>query len=141
MIEMPVRVLPCLDNHGATQFQLVDRVGHIICDTFHATKMDIDSNLKHMQDIADTLNATGPVSTASAPVPAFGTRAYTVKEIDALRIACRKREGERIPTSLGFNPLKHIVPVAEIEEIVRTHMLAGHTAEDLLASEKGEATP
>jgi len=65
-------------------------------------------------------------------------RAYTVKELDALRIACRNK------WLFGFyNPSEDCMGRSYqqqdldrgVEERVRTHMLAGHTAEDLIASE------
>jgi hypothetical protein len=65
-------------------------------------------------------------------------RRHTVAEVDALRCACRNKylwgtyKGGRTWTS-GRPPQEE---VAMVEEMVRTHMLARHTAEDLLASEK-----
>jgi hypothetical protein len=65
------------------------------------------------------------------------SRSYTVHEIDRLRVACdhmflygcyRGRSGY----SRAYQSADRIKAV---EEMVRTHMLAGHTADDLLASE------
>lgn len=70
-------------------------------------------------------------------------RSYTVKEIDALRGCC----WSRFRTPFGYAGLRGDGSYrgprghedrAAIEEMVRTHMLAGHTAEDLIASEKPE---
>jgi hypothetical protein len=71
----------------------------------------------------------------------MSTRAYTVSELDALRQVVEHRwlfgtygrlpgSGSRI--SRGFQEADK---TRAIEEIVRTHMLAGHTAADLLKSE------
>lgn len=67
-------------------------------------------------------------------------RKYTVKEIDALREACgnkylygvydwRKARG----WSRGHTEMEKCHAV---EQMVRTHMLAGHVAEDLINSEE-----
>lgn len=69
-------------------------------------------------------------------------RAYTVKEIDALRKAC----GERVLWGTT-KPLAGCVSSdcfapgeteTLTEELVRTHMLAGHTAEDIYAADAEE---
>lgn len=66
-------------------------------------------------------------------------RAYTVREIDALRQACEHKyiwgtygyvEG-RYPRGYRESEMR-----VAVEEMVRTHMLAGHTADDLYASER-----
>ncbi len=57
-------------------------------------------------------------------------RAYTVQEIDALRLAVEVRFRKRLS---GLWTQQEIEK--QTEDRVRTHMLAGHTAEDLLASE------
>lgn len=63
-------------------------------------------------------------------------RAYTVKELDALRAACDQRWlwGTTKPAGPGNQMTRaykeHERSVA-VEELVRTHMLAGHTADDL----------
>lgn len=66
-------------------------------------------------------------------------RAYTVRELDALREAVenkwlygRYRLGGYASQS---RPYMEAEKVACVEQMVRTHMLAGHTAEDLYASE------
>lgn len=65
-------------------------------------------------------------------------RSYTVAEIDALRQACDNRyiwgnANGRVAQSTGsFHPAEK---AAVVEEWVRTHMLAGHTADDLKAED------
>lgn len=71
-------------------------------------------------------------------------RAYTVTELDALRQVVEHkwlfgrytpyatRPGE---ITLGGRWWKAEEKILSVEAMVRTHMLAGHTAEDLLASE------
>lgn len=62
-------------------------------------------------------------------------RSYTVKEIDELRQACEDRwlfgtsavKGNQ--QSRGYRPEEKAVAV---EAIVRTHMIAGHVAQDLI---------
>ena len=74
-------------------------------------------------------------------------RAYTVRELDELRQAVERKwfwGAYRIPLTppnadgysvrLGRTHKGAESDIA-IEQIVRTHMLAGHTAADLLASE------
>lgn len=68
-------------------------------------------------------------------------RAYTVKELDALREVVRRKiewgtYGQPGPTAHGFCQTQPAL-TAMVEEKVRTHMVAGHTAEDLIASEAG----
>ena len=70
-------------------------------------------------------------------------RAYTVKELDALRETVRRKiewgtYGQPGPMASGFCQAQPTLAV-RVEEQVRTHMLAGHTAEDLIASEVPEA--
>jgi hypothetical protein len=66
------------------------------------------------------------------------SRAYTVQEIDALRRACECKYmwGSYAPTfSSGTSRCYREEEKAKVvEEQVRTHMLAGHTAEDLINS-------
>lgn len=70
-------------------------------------------------------------------------RAYTVGEIDALRGAVSNMwlYGSYSLQDRGFS---RVYGEAEktrcVEEIVRTHMVAGHTAEDLYATEQ-RSTP
>lgn len=67
-------------------------------------------------------------------------RAYTVNEVDELRRAVRNRHlwgSYRGPSgyctsSISYNEAEM---TKNVEEIVRTHMLAGHTASDLILSE------
>lgn len=68
-------------------------------------------------------------------------RAYTVTEIDALR---RVVEHKYLWGCYKFHPpmvsrigraYREEEKVASVEQMVRTHMLAGHTADDLLKSE------
>jgi hypothetical protein len=66
-------------------------------------------------------------------------RAYTVQEIDALRMCCRHKylwghySGPRHDSlSRGYQESDMITAV---EEMVRTHMLAGHTADDLKSAD------
>lgn len=65
-------------------------------------------------------------------------RAYTVKEIDDLRRCCENKflwGTYSFPASSRFSrQYKEEEKSACVENMVRTHMLAGHTAEDLLAS-------
>lgn len=66
-------------------------------------------------------------------------RAYTVKEIDDLRMAVRRRYrmGNTIRFENGSSRGERVKDDdLVIEEYVRTSMLAGHTADDLLESEK-----
>lgn len=73
----------------------------------------------------------------------MGERAYTVREIDALRAAVEKKWlfGSYNPWdradggSICSRSYRGEEKAAAVEEMVRTHMLAGHTAEDLYASE------
>jgi hypothetical protein len=65
-------------------------------------------------------------------------RAYTVAEIDALRQAVETKwlfgtysQGSGMRMSRQYMEQDK---VKAVEEILRTHMLAGHTAEDLYAS-------
>lgn len=70
-----------------------------------------------------------------------GERGYTVKELDALRRAITNRfytgtysNQTRMP--YGQSGYSLAEQTTYIEELVRAHMLAGHTAEDLIASEQ-----
>lgn len=67
-------------------------------------------------------------------------RAYTVREIDALRSACRDKvlwgsysgpDGDVVSQIFGRGEVE-----SRAEEMVRTFMLAGLTARDLLASDE-----
>lgn len=66
-------------------------------------------------------------------------RSYTVREIDALRAACENKwlfGSYRVPDGITIGrSYREGEKTAAVEEMVRTHMLAGHTAEDLLGSE------
>ncbi|GHC61761.1 hypothetical protein GCM10010136_02510 [Limoniibacter endophyticus] len=67
------------------------------------------------------------------------SRAYTVREIDDLRNACRNKfiwgfYSGAIVAGISRS-YKESEMIRSSEELVRTHMLAGHTATDLLASE------
>lgn len=69
-------------------------------------------------------------------------RSYTVKEVDELRSVIERKwlfgtygwDEEAMQCSRCYKEGEKTVAV---EEMVRTHMLAGHTAEDLIASEVG----
>lgn len=65
------------------------------------------------------------------------TRAYTVAEIDDLRDACycRIAYGSTIPREGAFPAPRP----GHVEEMVRTHMLAGHTGADLRAEDERKA--
>ena len=66
-------------------------------------------------------------------------RAYTVREVDALRMAVENKwlYGRYNPYQSGFSRSYMEQDKSKaVEELVRTHMLAGHTAEDLYASER-----
>ena len=72
-------------------------------------------------------------------------RSYTVNELDALRHAV---EQKWLFGSYGqsdcFGPSRSWQGAEKeqaVEAIVRTHMLAGHTAEDLYASERSADNP
>ena len=69
-------------------------------------------------------------------------KAYTVQELDALRTVVEKKYlwgSYRGPWPLERNVFSREYREADknkaVEEMVRTHMLAGHTAEELIASE------
>lgn len=69
-------------------------------------------------------------------------RTYTVAEVDALRHVVNNKWlfGSYQGFSSGMSrTYKEAERVACVEEMVRTHMLAGHTAEDLYASERTAA--
>jgi hypothetical protein len=63
-------------------------------------------------------------------------RSYTVREIDALRAACEERYlfGSCAPTSEGRSSMSYREEekAVAVEEMVRTHMIAGHVAQDLI---------
>ena len=64
-------------------------------------------------------------------------RTYTVREVDALRSACESKWlfSSYRGRSGASRAYKEDEKTRCVEEIVRTHMQAGHTAEDLYASE------
>lgn len=74
-------------------------------------------------------------------------RAYTVAEIEALRQAVETKWlfGSYGQFRSGCFASSRTYQGAEkeqaVEAIVRTHMLAGHTAEDLYASERSSPQP
>lgn len=66
-------------------------------------------------------------------------RAYTVAEIDALRRACENKWLFGTYGQVGNYHSRCYTEVEKtqcVEAIVRTQMLAGHTANDLYASER-----
>ncbi len=70
-------------------------------------------------------------------------RAYTVHEIDALRLTVESKWlfGSYTPSNTQFS--RHYREAEKtqcVEELVRTYMLAGLTAEDLIASENSSST-
>jgi hypothetical protein len=75
------------------------------------------------------------------------TRAYTVAEIDALRSALEVRwvwgTTAQSQTRGMSRPYYHEDKIKGVEELVRTAMLAGHTAEDIYAADREpiEETP
>lgn len=73
-------------------------------------------------------------------------RAYTLSEVEALRDACRNKarwcrytghEFSHI-RRLGGAGLTRLEEIVTVEEMVRTFMLAGTTAEELYESEREE---
>jgi len=71
-----------------------------------------------------------------------GDRRYTVREIDALRQAVTNMWLYGSYNLVGSGCSRVYVEQEKtrcVEELVRTHMLAGHTAEDLYASERKQA--
>ena len=71
-------------------------------------------------------------------------RAYTVREIDALRRACERRWLYGTTASLGAGTHTSRTFRSEekdkgVEELVRTYMLAGIVAEDIYAEDRGDA--
>lgn len=73
-------------------------------------------------------------------------RAYTVKEVDALRSACEDRylfgscvpNADRVSVSYKESDMR-----ITVEGWVRTHMIAGHVAQDLIDvdSQQAELNP
>jgi hypothetical protein len=63
-------------------------------------------------------------------------RAYTVREIDDLRRVCEERYlfGSCAPTSAGRSSMafREEEKIVAVEQMVRTHMIAGHVAQDLI---------
>ena len=71
-------------------------------------------------------------------------RAYTVKELDDLRAACRTRwlYGTTKPPRAGFGCSRQFGEgelERAVEELVRTHMMAGHLAKDIYDADRGES--
>jgi len=69
------------------------------------------------------------------------SRVYTVKELDDLRAACRTRwlYGTTKPPRAGFGTSRQFGEGEldrAVEELVRTHMIAGHTAEDIYEADR-----
>ena len=70
-------------------------------------------------------------------------REYTVEEIDALRAACEMRwlygsanpEFQDGQCSRSFEEAEK---AAAVEQMVRTHILAGHTQSDLIKADGGK---
>ena len=70
-------------------------------------------------------------------------RAYTVSEIDHLRNVCKGKVAFGVYTEIIGEcrvGRKDYDEEVYIEEMVRTHMLAGHSAEELLQSNDDEYT-
>lgn len=71
------------------------------------------------------------------------SRSYTVKEIDELRRACEDRwlYGTSMPKGGAYfsRTYREDEKVKCVEEIVRTHMLAGHTAQDIYDADRKPA--
>ena len=68
-------------------------------------------------------------------------RKYSVGELDALRMAVENKWlwGNYRPVQVGRGSSRQYTSeekTAAVEYMVRTHLLAGHTAEDLYASEQ-----
>lgn len=67
-------------------------------------------------------------------------RAYTVSELDELRHACENKWLWGLYSGPQYNGCSRTYRAEEkiiaVEEMTRTHMLAGHTAADLIASER-----
>jgi hypothetical protein len=73
----------------------------------------------------------------------MGERKYSVSELHDLRIVVGHKwvwgayNPQPAPGGSGLSRSYNAAEKATaVEEMVRTHMLAGHTAEDLIASEK-----
>ena len=72
-------------------------------------------------------------------------RKYSVSELDALRHAVENkwlwgRYGGPNESGWSSRCYREEEKTKAVEELVRTHMLAGHTAEDLFASEQQSTT-
>ncbi len=80
-------------------------------------------------------------------------KSYTVKEIDELRYAVEKRwlygttyhplsqtiqtdRGEVLWVGINSRDYKNDEKTIEVEQLLRTHMLAGHTAQDIYDADK-----
>jgi hypothetical protein len=76
-------------------------------------------------------------------------RAYTVKEIDALRAALEMRWLYGTTALSGMQGMSRSYgseeKIVAVEELVRTHMLAGHTTKDIYdadnPSQSGDPQP
>ena len=74
-------------------------------------------------------------------------RSYTVAELDALRRVCEDRYiwGTSVaPASIGCRMSRGFSEDeknAAVEGMVRTHMLAGHTAEDIILADSPVDNP
>ena len=80
----------------------------------------------------------GTFASPTDPIPA---RAYTVAEVDALRRACRDRliwgsysGPPNMPAGGGYSSQTYKADEVnrQAEEMVRTHMMAGHVYADLI---------
>lgn len=70
----------------------------------------------------------------------MGERKYSVSELEALRQAVETKWLFGSYSQCGRSGMSRVYypdeKTKQVEELVRTHMLAGHTAEDLYASER-----
>lgn len=70
------------------------------------------------------------------------TRSYTVKELDDLRSVVRDRLLFGTSSNKGggrtSRPYYGERLIQEVEEAVRTHMMAGHTAQDILDEDRNK---
>lgn len=66
-------------------------------------------------------------------------KSYTVKEIDALRAACELKwlfGTTKQPISSVSRSYNETQKTKCVEELVRTHMMAGHTAQDIYDADR-----
>jgi len=71
-------------------------------------------------------------------------RKYTVSEIRELRVVCEKIYiwGTPLPSGGGMSwPYMEADKVVAVEEMIRTYMLAGITAKDIIAEDKKNSEP